>query len=285
MKKTLLLALVGALALCSVAGAGPPLIYHGGLVMQTQAVTHVYWQPAGYTYTAGYKELLDRFSTDLAADAGTTSDVFAVTNEYPPFSYQGQSFLGSVIDQSSYPANGCANSRASVCLSLAQVKAHIIAYVNAQGWLEDSDHVYAFLTPQNVAPLGQSTYNGLCGYHSSGVGSRGPVIYVIVPFANWKRQCLANSAPNGDPSADKATSTLMHELAEAATNPNGPAANGGWYWTTATLESEIADDCTGHYGAQIGATLSGSYNQIINGHPYELQGLWSNAIGACAWGG
>jgi hypothetical protein len=36
-----------------------------------------------------------------------------------------------------------------------------------------------------------------------------------------------------------------------------------------------------HFGTAIGSTSTGPYNQLINGHPYELQREYSNATRSC----
>jgi hypothetical protein len=79
----------GGMAEPSVCGqCKPPLLYAGGAILGTPAqageltVTTIYWFPPGYTLTPQYKQLIDQYVTDVAADSGKGSNVFSVNAEY-----------------------------------------------------------------------------------------------------------------------------------------------------------------------------------------------------------
>src|SRR5947209_8474230 len=70
---------------------------------------------------------------------------------------------------------------------------------------------------------------------------------------------------------------MAHEVVEAMTDPEGT----GWMDPNGL---EVADKCES--GPQIGAPLGyapngAPYNQLINGHPYLLQEMWSDVEHGC----
>jgi PKD repeat protein len=85
--------------------------------------------------------------------------------------------------------------------------------------------------------------------------------------------CASGQSPNGNP-ADSVLNNIAHEQNESMSDPLG----NGWYDNTG---AEIADKCHLTFGASRGATATGQYNQVINGHGYWLQQLWSNRAGGC----
>ena len=42
-----------------------PLVYHGGAVMHTATIRHVFWVPSGYALPASYRTLIDGFISEL----------------------------------------------------------------------------------------------------------------------------------------------------------------------------------------------------------------------------
>src|SRR5947209_4137257 len=54
-------------------GGDPPLLKHAGVVMGaagtgTVTVTPIWWIPAGYSVSTGYRDLVEQFIADVAAD-------------------------------------------------------------------------------------------------------------------------------------------------------------------------------------------------------------------------
>jgi hypothetical protein len=83
--------------------------------------------------------------------------------------------------------------------------------------------------------------------------------------------------PEGNPEAESTIDTLAHETVEAITDPEGT----GWEDPNG---SEVGDKC--EVGPQIGNPLgyaaNGSpYDQLIAGHAYLIQEMWSNDDGGC----
>jgi hypothetical protein len=61
-----------------------------------------------------------------------------------------------------------------------------------------------------------------------------------------------------------------------------PEPSGGWVDDNTTNGGEIGDQRNLVYGATIGSTGAGAYDELINGNPYRFQQEWSNATTACA---
>ncbi len=90
--------------------------------------------------------------------------------------------------------------------------------------------------------------------------------------------CDVGQAPNGNLPADGAVSTFSHELAEAITDPLDSGTSYAW---SDGKGNEIGDMCAENFGGALGSTnashRSGTeYNQVINGHRYYVQELFSN---------
>jgi hypothetical protein len=83
--------------------------------------------------------------------------------------------------------------------------------------------------------------------------------------------------PEGNPDAESTIDTLAHETVEAITDPVGT----GWVDPDG---SEVADKCESgpQVGTPLGYAANGSpYDQVINGHEYLIQEMWSNDDGGC----
>jgi hypothetical protein len=85
--------------------------------------------------------------------------------------------------------------------------------------------------------------------------------------------CTSGESPNGNP-ADAVLNNVAHEHMETMTDPLG----NGWFDASGR---EIADKCHQKFGKPLGSTATGRYNQVINGHGYWLQTVWSNRAKSC----
>jgi hypothetical protein len=139
-------------------------------------------------------------------------------------------------------------------------------------------------TPQGVASCTKKSslagggcynplqYDGYCAFHSRyGSGSKA-VLYAYMPY-NALPGCASGQSPNGNP-ADAVLNNVAHEHMETMTDPLGT----GWYDAAGR---EIADKCHQKFGKALGSTATGHYNQVINGHGYWIQTVWSNRAKAC----
>jgi len=169
-------------------------------------------------------------------------------------------------------------------LTRAQIQsevASIIASHNLSTGL--ASQVFLF-TPQGVGSCTTATaltsggcynpvqYSGYCAYHSRfGAGAQ-VALYANMPY-NALQGCTSGQSPNGN-AADAVLNNVAHEHNEMLTDPLGTA----WYDASG---KEIGDKCHLKFGKVLGSTATGKFNQVINGHRYWLQMLWSNRAKAC----
>jgi hypothetical protein len=111
-----------------------------------------------------------------------------------------------------------------------------------------------------------------CAYHDRSDG----LVYAVVAWSADRACDPGDQAPN-TPDLDATVSAVSHEHIEMLTDPYG----GGWL-DGAAAPNEIADICRSRYGEPLGGEPGRRYNQVINGHPYWVQGEWSNDGNACA---
>ena len=255
---------------------------HGGPV--THGITNyaIYWVPAGYSVSSDYSTLIDRFLGDVAADSGKTTNVYYSDTQYNDSTGKvlySVGFGGSVIDTNPYPASGCTDSvsQTTVCLSDAQIQAEVQRVAAAQGWGKGPAKEFFMFTAKNVGSCSDSShcaFSNYCAYHSwIGSGST-ETLYANQPYTDTvPADCDATAHPNNS-EADPTINVVSHEANETMTDPNGNA----WYDLAGY---ENGDKCAWNFGTSIGSTAYGAYNQLINGHPYELQQEYSNARKNC----
>jgi hypothetical protein len=260
-------------------GAGGNLAYHGGPVLHTNKTYAIYWQPAGYSVSSNYQSLINRFFTDVAADSGKTTNVYYSDTQYTdgsgPIAYSS-SFAGSTVDSNALPASGCSDSYTSVCLSDAQIRSEIDRVATANGWAR-SGAIFFMFTAKGIGSCYASTscaFSQYCAYHSNFNSTAGSTLYANQPYADTvPAACDAGNHPNGD-DADATINVTSHEHNEAITDALGTA----WYDHRGY---ENGDKCAWTFGSQLGGGSGAQYNQLINGHSYELQREWSNKSSGC----
>ena len=269
-----------------VSGWGKLRYHSGGSIMRTNKTYAIYWNPAGTTISANYQSLIDRYLGDVAADSGKTSNVYYSSTQYyqtiggvtTKIAYSA-SFGGSVLDTQPFPASGCTDTVAqtTACLSDAQLQAEITRVKTAQGWTSSPTTMFFIFTPKNVGSCYNSSncaFSQYCAYHSSYGSGSSVTLYANQPYTDTvPASCDASSHPNGD-EADPTINVVSHEHMETITDPLGNA----WY---DLLGYENGDKCAWNFGASIGSTTYGAYNQLINGHPYQVQQEYSNARSNC----
>jgi hypothetical protein len=143
------------------------------------------------------------------------------------------------------------------------------------------------MTPNGVGSCfnglsGQCSTDDFCAYHSAFTDSNGEdVIYANEPYEGPDPQggCTDTTSqgfPN-DTDADTTINTISHEHIESITDPLGT----GWL-ANDSQQDEIGDLCAFGFGAALGGTEGvNAYNQVINGHHYDLQQEYSNAVHGC----
>ncbi len=268
-----------------ISGVSVRVVYHGGSVMHGVTLHALFWAPPGYAFSGapqagslGYVALLEQFLHDAAAASDRTDNVFSVIGEYPDRSGPGtyrMSVAAPVIDTAPYPDGGhsCTSAEdTATCVSDAALQREIAARAGSavglhQLWI-------AFLPPgvdECVSP-GSCATSEYAGYHSLFETAHGPIVYDAIPDPTLEFVPPPGSDPEGNPAAESSIDTVAHEIVEAITDPEGA----GWMDPNGF---EVADRC--ETGPQIGAPLGyapngAPYNQVIGGHDYLVQAMWSN---------
>ena len=129
---------------------------------------------------------------------------------------------------------------------------------------------------------GSNSASVYCGYHRAFGSGPDQTVYADLPYPPSNGGCDTGQEPNGDLRADGEVSTFAHELAEAITDPIDSGNAYAWFDGKG---NEIADMCDENYGGALGSTDASNpgqteYNQVINGHKYYIQELFSNVAWA-----
>ena len=155
--------------------------------------------------------------------------------------------------------------------------------------------------------LPNCTDKNMAGYHEVFDDARGQaVLYAPIamdpgasPVPGIPGPCQLGGTsvpqkPNGD-QADCVISTVAHEDSETITDPIPGTPHTGWAQNP-VVQGEVADECNLHGPFDpakdfnpyaFAPTLGGSeaagtlFTQLINGHPYYIQSMWSNGDGNC----
>lgn len=276
-------------------GRGIPAAYHGGSVMRNVTLHTVFWAPAGYRFdgspgggTLGYQALIEQFFADVAHDSGATSNIFSTLDQYGDHTGAGTYSIhydpaaDSLVDTHAYPAQSrqCPSpSGIATCVTDAQVQHELDNLIGASG-PRGMSNVWFVLLPPDVdecISLGSCGTTAFAGYHSEFDLGHGLTIYSAIPDPQIEFTPPPGSDPEGNPEAEETIDTVAHEAIEAITNPVGNA------WMDPN-GFEVADKCENgpQQGTPLGYAPDGSpYNQLIDGHAYLIQDIWSNSRGGC----
>lgn len=294
-------------------GALIPVDYHGGPTMSGGVTVHtIFWAPAGYAFqgqppgaTGTYQGMIQQFFTDVAHDSTGTSgatctagacDDFTVEPQYGSGTSPGQITPGnytisysaatdSVSDTDPYPPQSqqCASAEnIGTCVTDGQVQSEIDRVVQStHGTPRGLTNLWFVFLPPNVDECvdpGVCGTNAFAGYHDVSDLGHGPTIYAVAIDPIVEGTFGPGSDPQGFPDAEATIDTAAHETNEAMSDPEGTA------WWASEDGNEIGDQCEagGEQGAPLGFAADGSpFNQVINGHEYYFQDMWSNADNAC----
>jgi hypothetical protein len=263
---------------------------HGGRVIHAATTHTIYWVPSGYGVSSDYQGLVDGFLANVAADSGTSSNVYGSDTEYSdgPTGHilYSQTFAGGIVDTDPFPS-GVTSFRAECpagppCVTDDELFAEIDAVRAQHGLPGGLSNMYVILTPRNVnvcinwAPGVPCSTNVFCAYHTwDGLTPPGSpdLVYAVQPYYQSFSGCDPGAHPNNS-DADLAINTVSHETNEMITDPT----NQGWYDANFY---ENGDKCAWNFGTHLGATAFGDYNQVINGAHYFLQREWSNTLNGC----
>ena len=265
------------------------LVNHGGPVMASNTVYAMYWKPGGTGISSGFSSTVDGFFSDVAADSGKTSNVFADAVQYGA-GYDA-TFGGSAVDSDGLPGNGC--SSGPICLTTDQIGAELENFQSTPGWSGDAGAPASHLTkvffiflPQGVTVCFDSSGDAcsvnssspaFCGYHTYGWDPSIDQTWVIavMPYGWEDSGCdTIPGYPSGNTDADAAINVASHEYMEAITDPKLNA----WYDSGG---NEVGDKCAWTFGTQLGNTAGQDFNQEIGSGDYQLQLEYSNKLQDC----
>lgn len=198
-------------------------------------VYFVYWDPGAW-YHHEWVQQLDEFGQDLASSSGKPGTIFHALTQYrdranAQASYDYE-FEGAFSDTQPYPASGCSDPEPLelgdvACLTDAQLRAGLQAFVASKGTPKGMNSIYYLLTPPGVTVcLGASSghcsdfeegeptsqANSFCSYHgainpdSAAQGDANTVLYAAIPWvANYTGEVWDFRPAPGSSQAQKAT--------------------------------------------------------------------------------
>jgi hypothetical protein len=196
-----------------------------------------------------------------------------------------------IVDTDPYPATGNApgecvspqDTKACVLDSVVQTEVDKIVQATDTTPRGLTNLWYVFLPPNVDECISQDVCgtNAFGAYHSLSDVGDGLTIYAVGIDPIIETGGISQGIdPQGNPDAEVTADIAAHETNEAMTDPEGV----GWMDPNGY---EIADKC--EFGPQRGTPLGfaadGSpYNQVINGHQWLTQEIWSNDDGGCVQG-
>ena len=137
------------------------MTYHGGALVIGPHTTHVvYWEPTGFSVTANYHSLIQRYLGDVAADSGRATNVYATDTQYSDststFIQYQQTFAGALTDTNAFPATvaGCpttdGTNTVANCLTETQQATELDNFIQANSLPRGINDIYFLVMPNNV---------------------------------------------------------------------------------------------------------------------------------------
>jgi len=285
-------------------GAPTPVTYHGGSVMAGGITMHlIFWtggtnpfQGQPPSAPANYVGMASQLYTDVAHDSLGTSNVFSVLPQFAQGTTPGGITPGRysiafnsanandvIMDNNPYPpvADQCASpDDTAICVTDGQVQSEVDSVITSHGGARGLHDIWMVFLPPGVdecITAGVCGTNAFGGYHSVSDVGHGPTIYSVIVDPIISGKVSPGADPQGYPDAEVTLDVAVHETVEAMTDPEGL----GWMDPNGF---EVADKC--EFGPQWGTPLgfapdSSPFNQVINGHQYLFQQMWSNDDNAC----
>ena len=247
----------------------PDMVYHGGPIMAGPINLYVVYYGS---FSAKQHSILDTFLQHVGG-----SKAFNVTTEY--YDSQGQS-IANVLNYD--PATDSYDDAYSLghTLSGDYFETTLLHNAVAAGHLPSDANGLYILT---ISPDVTLPDNVWCAYHaySPEIIDGAEVVYAIAPdppsTTGILGGCSGNVAiyhdkvsPNFDMGMDSVVDSLIHELAESASDPLITA------WFTFTGQ-EMADVCNFNYGPTFLAPNGAHANHKFGNRDYLAQQLWSLA--------
>ena len=303
------------------ANGTPPLIFHGGPVMDTRStgpliVTPIFWSPPGHPMSALYKLLISTYLGNVALASGRNSNVFSVAKEY--YGNNGkiryQIRLGfPILDSNPLPADGCQvastdttgiyadNSGYNACLDDNQIQAETNRVTAARGLPHNLSHIFVMYLPKHVescffagsttTAANECTINyqpsaAYCAYHNYAASN---AVYANMPYPIYLSKtgftCGTDVNFPGvieSPNGNPDADTEISPTShEISESITDPDTVNGWYDSSGF---ENGDECAYIFG-QTHGTAGRLYNQVINGFHFLTQEEFSNRDFAITGGG
>ncbi len=273
----------------------PPLLYHGGPVMHSQAAYAIFWVPSGYSLPTGYQAAIETYFQNAATDSGKPSNVYSVSAQYtdstPHHASYSDTFGGSMTDTTTYPTSGtCApytgllGETYSACISNQELEDEVESVVAAKGWPKTLAAEYYVVLPPHAGSCFNTTGNEcfdkeFCAYHSRSLPEH--EIYANISYSPGDPlACGVGEYPNGhsNGNVDDTLSSLSHEANESITDPLLSA----WFDEKGFENGDECRNSSDDYGTPLGGSSGSLFNEEIGTGHYYLQQEWSNDIEDCA---
>jgi Phosphate-induced protein 1 conserved region len=252
---------------------GTRMVYHGGPVMTGSKNLYVIYYGS---FTGTQHDILDNFLANLGG-----SGAFSANTTY----YDAQRrFLQNVLTYA--PETNSYDDAYSLGTALSgRFDTTIVKNAIADGHLPaDSDGMYLVTISTDVT-LPRTVW---CAYHShsSGIVPGMDITYAVAPNLppSLFTGCSGNVAtyhdttsPNDDIGMDAVCDSLIHEISEAATDPDLDA----WFTRTG---AENGDLCNFVYGSTFPAANGSHANVTLGARDYLVQQIWDRAASVCANG-
>jgi hypothetical protein len=244
--------------------SGNGIDYHGGPVMRGPLNVYYIWYGnwTGNTATT--------ILTDLAKNIGG-SPYFGINTTY-------SDTVGPVANVITLASSTTDNYSQGTALTDNKVRSVVTSAISSGRLPKDANAVYFVLASQDVSET-SGFCTKYCGWHTYAMMAGTDVKYSFIGNpARCPTACAAQSttSPNGNVGADGMASILIHELEEAATDPDLNA----WYDATG---AENADKCAWTFGTTYAVANGSNANVRLGSRDFLIQQNWVNAAGGyCA---
>jgi hypothetical protein len=259
--------------------------YHGGSVMLGGVNVYYIWYGdawAGNTGTTILADLMNSTGGSPHYNINTTyyQGVISgkkVTKKKPVSSVVTLAGQTSVTSASGARWHG-------TTLSQGLIKTIVSEAISAGDVPSDTGGLYFVLTDSVTKLSGFCT--SYCGWHANGAIGGQNIKYSFVgnPATQCPRSCsVQTTSPNDNAGADGMASVIMHELEEAATDPDvsGGGLSYGWYDDATGMEN--GDKCAWTFGTTYITGNGSKANMKLGARDYLIQQNWVNdAGGYCA---
>ena len=247
--------------------------YHGGPVMGTTkkgVKVYIIWYGNWAVQSPGGKQIVvDMLKNVTGTPYYNINSTYYQNNDPAQYVRNKVKLKGQIDD---------VNKSLGSALSDAAIKQLVTNAISSAALPKDDKGVYFVLTTKDVnATSGFCT--AYCGWHSNATILGSDIKYSFVgDAARCINSCaVQNTSPNNNPGVDGMNSVIMHELVEAATDPDVGTGPYAWYQNSTGMEN--ADKCSWTFGATQTAANGSKYNVTWGARQFMIQQNWVNASG------